>query len=237
MRAVNAFDENLRQFQYYIAGNWHLGRGLDLTAGFHYIRTTLEGLNPGYNPGTGMGYQNIRYLFVSKKNAYAGLLKINKSLHNFNFRLSGTMTEMNGDPQYQPTGGMDYYPLGNTTLYISGDAGYLIAPDEKRYSPGLVVKGKIGFRVAGPLWLEPFGQYGRVSNYADDDAYVIYNSNDAIDHWYGARMNLFFADYRLNIYYLYQHYQYTNFYRVDDVPAETGYRASTHLLGLRWKGW
>ncbi len=234
-RAANTFDENLRQFQYYIAGNWHLGKGLDLTAGFHYIRTTLEGLNPAYTGGSGSGIRTAKYLFIDRVNSWASLMKLSKSVRNFNFRLSGVITDLNAGIQYQPSAGLDYYPLGNTHLYLSGDAGYLLAPDEGRYTPGAVFKGRVGFRVTGPLWLESFGQYGRVSNYADEDAYVIYNSNDVIEHWYGARVNIFLSGFRVNLYYIFQQYQFTNYHAVNGVPNQAGYGAATHLAGVRWK--
>lgn len=229
------FDENLRQYQYYLAGNWHIGKGLDMTLAFHYLRTTLEGLNPTMGSGPGPGNQNQKYLYISKENGYVGFIKFSKSVSNFNFRISGTISDLNGGIQYQPLAGFDYYPLGNTNLYFSSDVAYLIAPSEEHYTPGLVIKQKMGVRVFRPVWVEPYLQYGSVSNYADEDAYVIYNSHDVIDYWYGARLNIYLADYTLNLYYIFQYYQNTNYLSVAGIPDQVGYNSSTHLLGLRWR--
>ncbi len=234
-RLVTAFDENLRQFQYYIAGNWHLGKGLDMTLGGHYVRTILEGLNPNQSSGPGPGNHIGQYLYITKDNSWSGFLKFSKSLSNFNFRASGTISDLNGGIQYLPAAGLDYYPLGNTRFFIGTDAAYLVAPDEQRYSPGLVLKGKIGVRVFKPVWLIPFGQFGQVSNYADEDAFVIYNSHDVINHWYGARLNLFLSGYKLNLYYIFQSYDNTNHYQAEGSPQQIDYQSMTHLVGLRWR--
>ena len=77
---VYEFDENLRQFQYYLAGNVHAGKGFDITFGGHYIRTTLEGLNPGISPGPGpgTGNQQYKYLYISSENSFAGFFRLSK---------------------------------------------------------------------------------------------------------------------------------------------------------------
>ena len=137
--------------------------------------------------------------------------------------------------QYLPSAGADYYPLGNTGLFFSADAAYLFAAQEERYDPGLILKGKAGIRLFKPLWIEPFIHYGKVSNYADEDAFVIYNSHDVIDYWYGARINIFLAGYKVNLYYIFQAYQNTNYYNLAGVRGEIGYGSATHLLGLKWK--
>jgi tetratricopeptide (TPR) repeat protein len=234
-RLAHEFDENLRQFQYYIAGNWHLGKGFDMTLGGHYIRTTLEGLNPIFSPGPGPGNHNFQYLYITKENSWAGFLKFKKSLSNFNVRVSGTFSDLNGGMQYLPSAGIDYYPLGNTRLFISSDVSYLVSPDEERYNPGLVLKGKIGLQIFKPVWLVPFGQFGKVSDYADEDAFVIYNSHDVINHWYGVRLNVYLSNYKLNLYYIFQSYDNTNHYQAGGGPQQIGYRSMTHLAGLKWR--
>ena len=203
-----------------------------MTFAFHYLHTTLEGLNP--NPHPGPGYQNQKYLYISKDNAYVGFIKFSKSISNFNFRVSTTVSNLNGEMQYLPLIGLDYYPLANTNLYLCTDAAYQFAPDVSNFSPGLIFKQKIGIRIFKPVWIEPFIQFGKVSNYADEDALVIYNSKDVIDYWYGGRLNIYAFNYKLNLYYIFQYYQNTNYYNIDGQPGETGYNSYTHLLGIKW---
>jgi len=226
-------DENVKQFQYYIAGNWHLGKGLNLKVAIHYIHTTHEGLNPG--PNSGPGNQNRKYLFIEKQTSFVGFAKLSKNLSNFNFRASSSLSNLNGELQFLPLLGLDYYPLGNSILYLSTDVPYQFAPDAQNFSPGFILKQKIGIRVIKPLWFEPFIQYGKVNNFADEDAYVIYNNKDAIESWYGARLNLYIYKSNLSFYYIYQSYQNTNYYRIKDIPGEINYFSSTHLIGLKWK--
>ena len=189
-------------------------------------------MNP--DPNSGPGNQTWKYLFIEKGTSFVGFAKFSKSLSNFNFRASSSLSNLNGELQFLPLLGLDYYPLGNSNLYLSTDVAYQFAPDVENFSPGFILKQKIGVRIIKPLWFEPFIQYGKVSNFADEDAYVIYNSKDAIESWYGARLNFYVYKSNLSIYYIFQSYQNTNYYQIKDIPGEIDYSSSTHLIGLRW---
>jgi len=231
---VDQFDEKLTQFQYYISGKYHFGDGYDMKIGFHYVRTVLDGLNPGFGMGMGHFRPGMKYLYSRVENGYAAYLGFSKSLSVFNFRLSGTVTDLNGGMNFYPSIGFDYYPLGNTNLYLSIDLSESFSTEDLLFDPGLVMKGKVGIRLFEPLWVEPFVQFGKVSNYADEEAFVIYNSHDVIESWYGSKLSLYLSQYRLNLYYIFQGYGNINYYRLEGNQEAVKYNVASHLIGLRW---
>ncbi|MCD4730586.1 MAG: tetratricopeptide repeat protein [Bacteroidales bacterium] len=231
---VYEFDETVKQFQYYIAGNWHLNKGSDLKIGLHYLNTKLEALNPDSPAGSGQGGTNNVYLYYRKLNSFVGFAKYSKSISNFNFKIASSISNLNDNLQLLPLVGIDYYPFGNTNFYLGTEIAYQIEPDAENYDPGFIFKQKIGISLFKTIWIEPFLQYGEVSNFVDEDAFVIYNNPDVINYWYGVNLNLDLYKSGLTLYFIYQQYSNTNFYKLNDSESGIDYNSSTFLGGLKW---
>jgi hypothetical protein len=231
---VYEFDETVKQFQYYIAGNWHLNKGADLKIGLHYLNTKLEGLNPDSSSGFGQGQTNNHYMYYKKFSSFVGFAKYSRSISNFNFKIATSISNLNAEFQLLPLVGVDYYPFGNTNFYLGTEIVYQIAPDAENYDPGFIFKQKIGIRLFKTIWMEPFLQYGEVSNFVDEDAFVLYNNPDIINYWYGANLNINLNKSGLILYFIYQQYSNTNYYKSNQSDSGINYRSSTFLGGLKW---
>ena len=232
---VYEFDEAVKQFQYYIAGSWQLNKGSYLKLGLHYVNTTLEAYYPDSVSGNGQGRANNNYLYYKKLNSFVGFAKYSKNISNFNFRIAASISNLNNSFQILPLIGVDYYLFGNTNLYLGSDIIYQVSPNEQTYDPGFIFKQKVGFKLFKLLWIEPFIQYGKVSNYVDNDAFVIYNNPDVINYWYGVNLNLDLYKSGLTLYFIYQQYSNTNFYKSYQSEYSIDYYSQTFLGGIKWK--
>jgi hypothetical protein len=232
---VYKFDETVKQFQYYIAGNWNLNKGSGLKIGIHYINTKLEAVNPDSNFVNGHSGINDYYLYYKKINSIVGFVKYSKSISCFNFWAASSISNLNTSFQLFPLLGVDYYPFGNTNLYLGSEVIYQVSPDEQTYDPGFIFKQKVGFKLFKSLWIEPFMQYGKVSNFVDNDAFVIYNNPDVINYWYGVNLNLDLYKSGLTLYFIYQQYSNTNFYKSYQSEYSIDYGSQTLLGGIKWK--
>ena len=227
-------DETVKQFQYYLAGNWNLNKGSSLKIGFHYLNTKLQALNPDTQSGNGNSSINDYYLYYKKFNSFVGFAKYSKSISNFNFKITSSISNLNAELQLLPLIGVDYYPFGNTNFYLGTEIAYQIAPQAENYDPGFIFKQKIGIRLFKTMWLEPFMQYGAVSNLVDEDAFVIYNNPDVINYWYGGKLNVNLHKSGISIYLIYQQYSNTNYYKLNQAESGIDYNSSTFLGGLKW---
>ncbi len=231
------FDENIRQFQYYISVNRHISKGTGFKAAFHYINTKLEAPNPDaiQNPGQGHGGNQSKYLYSDKLNGFAGFVKFGKSISNFDFTVTATVSYFDTivGTQYIPSIGAIWYPLGNTELYIGGEVKYIIAGDIQDYNPGFIYKSKIGARLFKSLWIEPFMLYGEAMDFVDDDAFIVYNSHNKINYWYGINLNTSLSKNRLYLYFSWQKYSMTNIYYLNFNKNSTDFNISTFLGGIK----
>lgn len=227
--SLAGMQEDLNQFQYYVKTTIQLPKGAGLAMAFHYVFSKSTHSYRFFQPGQPPALIPVEQY----SNDFVGFLKASKQLGLFNVKLSATASSINKQFQLLPLAGFDLYPLGNTRLYLTTELAYQYAPDLQAFDTEMIFRQKIGIGITSALWIEPFIQYGRVSNYSDEDAYVIYNLQDAIDSYYGARINWYLFDYSLNLYYIFQSYQMTNFYLQQETPMEVEYSIQSHLFGLR----
>jgi len=101
-------------------------------------------------------------------------LGINKTCKNFTFGLEGTWSDLNFKHQYQVSATTWWYPEGNLNYYFG--TGLTYASEER--NGNLVYNQLAGIRVLPKLWAEGFVTVGQMLNYNENNAYVVYNSND-----------------------------------------------------------
>ncbi|NOX46264.1 MAG: tetratricopeptide repeat protein [Chlorobi bacterium] len=232
---IHKFDETVKQFQYYISGSWNLNKGSKLKLGFHYVNTKLEALNPDSQMGNGNGRVNDYYLYFQNINSIVGFATYSKSISYFNLKASTSVSNLGSSFQVLPLVGVDYFPFGNTNLVLGSELIYQSPSDGQDFDPGLIVKQKIGVRLFKSLWVEPFMQYGKVTNFVDNDASVIYNNPDILNNWYGVNLNLNLSKKGLTLYFIYQQYSNTNSYKINESDQTVDYNSQTFLGGLKWK--
>ncbi len=231
-----AFNENIKQFQYYISGNWFISKGTNVKAAIHYVNTKLEGINPESNIGQGYGSSGMNQLYYKTSlNGIVGFIKYTKSVSNFDIKATVTLSYLNSATQILPGIGVNYYPLGNTNLYIGAEFLYQFTNKDIEYTPAPIVKSKIGVRLFKSVWLEPFMLYGKSRNLVDEDAFVVYNSPNTLNHWYGSNLNINLKENRLLLYFTWQKYSFTNTFQVNSFDKQVDYNMETFFGGIKFR--
>jgi tetratricopeptide (TPR) repeat protein len=232
---IYKFDETVKQFQYYLSGSWNLNKGSNLKLGLHYVNTQLEALNPDSQMGNGNSRVNDYYLYYQKINSIVGFATYSKSVSYFNLKASASVSNLGSSFQVLPLVGVDYLPFGNTNLVLGSEVIYQNPSEDQDFDPGIIFKQKIGVRLFKSLRIEPFMQYGKVTNFVDNDASVIYNNPDILNNWYGLNLNINLYKKGLTLYFIYQQYSNTNSYKINESDQMIDYNSQTFLGGLRWK--
>jgi len=232
----SAFNENIRQFQYYISGNWNLSKGRYIKAAFHYITTKFEAENPDFSTGRGqMPGNKVKYFYSKKTNGFAGFLKFGKNISNFDLRASLTLSYLNSGTQFLPGIGVTYFPFGNTDFYLGADMLYRFTNADSSFNPGLIIKSNLGILLFKKLRIEPFMLYGQAKNLVDEDAFVVYNSINVINYWYGINLNTLIMKNRLLLYFTWQQYSLTNSYLLNSFEKKTDFNMGTFLGGVKFR--
>ncbi len=231
-----AFNENVKQFQYYISGNLFLSKGTNVKAAIHYVNTQLEGINPESSMGQGNGSSGTNQLYYKTSlNGIVGFIKYTKSISNFDFKATIALSYLNSATQILPGIGVNYYPLGNTNLYIGAEFLYQFTNKDTEYTPVPIIKSKVGVRLFKSVWLEPFMLYGKSNNLVDEDAFVVYNSPNTLNYWYGTNLNINLKKNRLLLYFTWQKYSFTNNYFINTIEKQVDYNMETFFGGIKFR--
>ena len=176
------FDIQTKQDEYYLNVNFSLGKGLDLTTAFHYLHVKDEDFIMEYkNP---LNPINPVYTKITDKaNDFVAFLSLSKYIGHFKFGLKNSIANMNKATQVQNTAQIIFFPLGNLNLYTITDAtlfsnrgwGY----DNISYG---IVDQKFGWKVFDNLWMEAGYTFGKIYNYNESDAFLVFNNVDKISN-------------------------------------------------------
>ena len=228
-----AFNENIKQFQYYLSGNVLLSKATNLKIAVNYTNTGLTGINPENSHGQGQS----KYFYKDKLNGIAGFAKLKKSIAGFDIKVTATLSyfDPNTGTQFLPGIGVRWYPFGNTGLYANAEVSYIIANKTPDYDPGFIFKSNVGIRLFKSMWIEPFMLYGKSRNFVDDDAFVTYNSINTVNYWYGVNLNTLISKGKIILYFNWQQYSLTNDYTLNTEKQSMGFLMSTFLGGTKFR--
>jgi len=183
------FNVSTKQNEYYLNAGYYAGSGFTISGIFHYLNVKVDDVSASVNTQTG----SITYSgFSNTLNNYVGLLSIGKSINHFRFILGNSYSNLNNAKQIQNGLTIVYFPLGNLDLYSVTD---LTLHSEKKDDvtgnpPGTfisrgLIKQKIGFKAADKLWLEGFYFFGNGVNFHEDNAFVVFNTENIINNRFG----------------------------------------------------
>ena len=228
-------EEQITQNQYYALGNLNLSEGTNFSFGFHYIYEKLAGsgiTNSSSGMGGGGSTFNTSY-YIFSGSSFVGFASYSKSLNNFDLKLSTSISNLSLGFQIQPSLSATYYPLGNSNFYWKTEAFYQYSTFEGQSNSEFILKQKLGVSVANKYHIEPFAMYGNAKSFVDNNAYTIYNGLDKINYWYGVSLSAKLGK-RTHFYAIFQKYNYTNEYQVNENDFNIDYNSQTILGGLIW---
>jgi len=120
---------------------------------------------------------------VTKYNDFAFSIKISKRFTYFSGSFSTVYSSINDNTSLNGGVGLTIFPFGNLKLYSASEliAKFALGADEIQFRPkkSLILKQKLGFKITNFLWTELFYMTGTMYNFADNEAFTIYNSYES----------------------------------------------------------
>lgn len=230
---------SIRQNQFYVNSRIYLSKGYSLTPAFHYITLKSKSFTTSFDT-TDLNY-TLQENDISTGN-YIGFLLAEKDLGMMKMGLFFALSDLGNVKQFQIGANYLIYPLGNLNLFISTTL--LDHVNDGRHN--MILEENIGGKVAGKLWAELYFTVGKMENYYNKNAYVLYNVNDKITFLGGNRWTLYInnnvslsLDYKILLredeYLFYRNKEQGNSRVTESKTEKYEYQSLIILGGIIWK--
>lgn len=171
----------LTQYQFYLNGNIPLGMGFSVLPAINVILDRYETVMPQFDSAS------ASYSFPTDKtklDSYIGYLSVTKDFQIIRTSLFAAWSDLNDQDQFQAGFCIVAFPFGNLNFYLSSKL--MNHRNEGRNQA--VFEQMIGTRLYKPLWAEINATFGRMKNYHENNAFVVYNIADVINFKGGAKL-------------------------------------------------
>ena len=168
-------DYKLYQNGVYAAANVLVAQGLILNPAIHYLKVNYTTIYSNFPPEQGEAF-SISEQKTSLNNIVLSMA-LNKTISVFNVGIFGSYSDLNYKEQYHAGGSFSWFPRGNLDLYTTSKLVFAWEDGANR----TVYDQLVGFKAATRLWLEGSVTFGKILNYNENNAYVVYNSGDKIN--------------------------------------------------------
>jgi hypothetical protein len=226
----------LKQHQVYLNGNIPLGKGYSILPAFNLVLDRFETVMPKLAP------DSITYLFPLEKfsyNNFIGYLSVTKDLNIVQTTLFAAYSTLNEKEQFQAGFQVTYFPFGNLNFYLCSKL-----MDHINDGAGHIIFDQMaGFRIAGNWWAEADATFGKMQNFHEKSAFVVYNLTDEMKFKGSAKLIymigprwIITAEYMLllregNYFY----YDLGEDLKVTQVSMTRDFNNQIALIGLKWK--
>ena len=174
-------DAKVNQFQYYLSGRLLLGNGIFLVPAVHYLNVQI--------PSEALVVGRGRFSFVQQqvvtRHDVASSLGVEKYAGKIRSGFSAGYSYINEQEQLRGTFSFAWFPFGNLNLYSASEiTRYTVMPADS-HDGTFIFSHTIGFRTFPGLWLELWGQLGKIENYAGPGAYLVFNDTGSTRGQFG----------------------------------------------------
>jgi hypothetical protein len=161
----------LIQHQFYASGEIPLGNGFFLCPALNYLNERYEKVMPG--PGA----DSLGYIFPVESfrlNYFVGFLQLTREFHIFKPGIFAAIS--NFDDRTQVQAGIHFLvlPFGNLNLCLSSR----LLDHRDDNVDYIIFEQSVGLRLSHSIRAEVAGTFGKMSNYHEDNAFVVYNLID-----------------------------------------------------------
>lgn len=172
---VPDFDYTTKQHEYYGNLTINLPGKILATPAFHMLWLEYALRRDVYDPETGgLAYDTV----YENEQMYVASLSLKKDISLFAVEVSGTYGDF-GHMVHQQISLAGYvYPLGNLDLYTKTGITHMWNENEGRW----IFHQMVGWSPMEKLWLEASGTFGQLQDYAEQNAFIIYNSPEEINY-------------------------------------------------------
>lgn len=161
----------LVQHQVYFNGNIPLGKGYSLLPAFNMVLDRFKTVMPQLTE------DSLSYLFPVQEfryNTFIGYLSITKDFNIVQTSFFGAYSTLNNKEQIQAGFQVIYFPFGNLNLYLRSK----LLEHINESKGELIFDQMVGCKLSQNWWAEVDAAFGRMRNYHESNAFVVYNIAD-----------------------------------------------------------
>ncbi len=198
-------DYPLNQFQMYISSSFLLGHGYKVVGGFSLLKTNYKVFNTVYSIESyfAQSYDTILssktvYSFPETDTSFinfAGSLGLFKDIGRFQAGISAGFSGLNNKRQLYSSISLNFYPEGNLDSYLLGE----LTIFKEQSETNMIIHLIAGKKILKKTWADINCSVGKMKNFSEKNAYLIFNSGDETYLKAGAGL-IFSVNNRLNIY-------------------------------------
>jgi len=172
---LDDFTYTTYQDEYY--GNLEIGlpNGIKITPAWHFLWYKYDNRNIGYDT---ISFALTVDTATIHRSEYVMSLSIRKDLPNLAFELNGVFGDFGRKNQSQLGISAFVYPFGNLNFYTQ--TSFINVWQPGVYS--LIFQQMVGGRLANKLWVEANFTLGNLTNFAENNAFTIYNAPEKINY-------------------------------------------------------
>lgn len=227
------FERVATQDEYYGNIELSLKKGLKITGAAHFLWIGYDRRDAFYNQSGILTFDTV----ANSEDDYVLSLAVMKEFTFGSLNISGTYGRSDKDTINQLGASFVYYPFGNINFY--GATGMINFWDIEGYRP--IFTQEIGGKIYKNLWFEGNVTIGQLQNYAEKNAFVIYNAPEEINNKYEAVL-IWAAPKHLEISLRYRYLQresgaitFKSFDKNDFEISKTQYPFHSIIGGIKWK--
>jgi len=187
------------QNEYYAAATILLTKGFFLTPAYHVQSVSTT------------GYSAINRVFSGQVSTYLGRFKI---YGGYGY------SEINDQNQWQITGGIVYYPLGNTKLSLNSE----ITNHQQDEKQSTITRNEISVKLFPKTWINGSLSYGKMVNYSELNGYTVYNQLDIMKSKWSLSINQYLGKHLLFINYTHEN--------KEEFQSETPFVHHDFIMGI-----
>jgi len=231
------FERTAVQNEYYANVELQLPKGFKITGASHFLWVNYKYRLAYYDS---LNYDIAFDTLDINVNDYVLSLSVYKDFSFGAINLTGTYGELDNEKVKQLGASFVYFPFGNINFY--GTTGLVNFWDTTGYHA--IFTQEIGCRVFKNIWLEGNVTIGQLQNYAEKNAFVVYNAPEEINNKYEAVL-IYAAPKHLEISLRYRYLQresgtvnyYFNSFDNKYYPdiTKTNYPFHSIIGGIKWK--
>lgn len=186
---------SLHQHQIYFNSIFRLSSGKYIIPSINLILVNYETLFSRYNKNENKVYldRNLNVFYD-----YATSLTYRRRYPKIEFDINVSLSKLNQNYQSVFSTIFTFYPKGNLNFYFSTSASMQF----QNKTNNLIFDEKIGLKLLKRLWIEQFATFGKLTNYVEQNAYVVNNTFDISNFRAGTQLIVPIQKFRISARYL-----------------------------------
>lgn len=177
-------DDKVNQLQYYGRLDYIFSKGFQAHLAIHHMKLDYRFYDIDFPPPPAMPERVNVDTTVNHTFMYFG---ISKDIDNYQFNLGASLGNLMGNKQFIPAFEFIWYPCSNKSLYTVSNISWYSEENENNNQHNWVLYQKAGKSFFNQtFWVEIFGMYGDIQNFAFDKASGLINPGDLMKYSFGA---------------------------------------------------